>query len=150
MSHPAQRDLLHTVLQLLATQGTSSLAEGWRLLLNEAMAQESSAVLQAQPYERGEGRLGSASGFKPKTLNTRVGSVQLHIPQVRDGIGFYPSALEKGVRSELALMLARAEMYDQGVSARKVSKIIEELCGHQASSSQVSACAAKLDVELQL
>ena len=150
MSHPAQTDLLHTVLQLLTTQGSSSLAEGLRLLLNEAMVQERSAVLQAQPYERCEGRLGSANGFKPKTLNTRVGAVQLRIPQVRDGICFYPSALEKGVRSEQALMLAMAEMYVQGVSTRKVSKIIEELCGHQVSSSQVSACAAKLDVELQL
>ena len=109
--HPAQTDLLHTVLQLLTTQGSSSLAEGFRRLLNEAMAQERSAVLQAQPYERCEGRLGSANGFKPKFLNTRVGPVELRIPQVRDGIDFYPSALKKGVRSEQTLMLAMAEMY---------------------------------------
>ena len=150
MTHPAQPDLLNTVLQLLTTDASSSLAEGFRLLLNEAMAQERSAVLQAQPYERCEGRLGSANGFKPRFLNTRVGSVELRIPQVRDGVSFYPSALEKGVRSEQALMLAMAEMYVQGVSTRKVSKIVEELCGHKVSSSQVSACAAKLDVELQL
>ena len=148
MTHPTSPDLLHTVLQLLTTQGTSSLAEGFRLLLNEAMYQERSAVLQAQPYERSELRLGSANGFKPKTLNTRVGQIDLRIPQVRDGIDFYPSALEKGIRSEQALMLAMAEMYVQGVSTRKVSKIVEELCGHQVSSTQVSACAAKLDVEL--
>src|ERR1700712_5216023 len=110
MTHPAQPDLLHTVLQLLTTDASSSLAEGFRLLLNEAMAQERSAVLQAGPYERCEGRLGSANGFKPRFLNTRVGSVELRIPQVRDGVSFYPSALEKGVRSEQALMLAMAEM----------------------------------------
>ena len=150
MTHPAQPDLLHTVLQLLTTQNPSSLAEGFRLLLNEAMAQERSAVLQAQPYERCEGRLGSANGFKPKNFATRMGEVTLRIPQVRDGIDFYPSALEKGVRSEQALMLAMAEMYVQGVSTRKVSKIVEELCGHKVSSTQVSACAAKLDVELQI
>jgi len=148
MTHPTSPDLLQTVLQLLTTQGTSSLAEGFRLLLNEAMYQERSAVLQAQPYERSELRLGSANGFKPKTLNTRVGQIDLRIPQVRDGIDFYPSALEKGIRSEQALMLAMAEMYVQGVSTRKVSKIVEELCGHQVSSTQISACAAKLDVEL--
>lgn len=150
MTHPNNPDLLNTVLQLLTTQGTSSLAEGLRLLLNEAMRQERSAVLQAQPYERSNERLGHANGFKPKSLATRVGQIELCVPQVRDGIDFYPSALEKGVRSEQALLLAMAEMYVQGVSTRKVSKIVEELCGHQVSSTQVSACAARLDVELQL
>ncbi len=150
MTHPNNPDLLNTVLQLLTTQGTSSLAEGLRLLLNEAMRQERSAVLQAQPYERSDDRLGHANGFKPKSLATRVGQIELCVPQVRDGIDFYPSALEKGVRSEQALLLAMAEMYVQGVSTRKVSKIVEELCGHQVSSTQVSACAARLDVELQL
>ena len=171
MTHPAEPDLLHTVLQLLTTQGSSSLAEGFRLLLNEAMLQERAAVLQAQPYERCEGRLGHANGFKPKTLATRMGAVELRIPQVRDGIDFYPSALERGVRSEpssseiacrqaarraererrqQALTLAMAEMYVQGVSTRKVSRIVEELCGHKVSSTQVSACAARLDGELQL
>jgi len=150
MTHPAQPDLLHTVLQLLTTQGSTSLAEGFRLLLNEAMSQERSAALQAQPYERCEQRLGHANGFKSKHFATRVGQVELRVPQVRDGIDFYPSALEKGVRSEQALMLAMAEMYVQGVSTRKVSRIIEELCGHQVSSAQVSTCAARLDSELQL
>ncbi len=100
--------------------------------------------------QRCDDRLGHANGSKPKTLNTRMGQVELRIPQVRDGIDFYPSALERGVRSEQALTLAMAEMYFRGVSTRKVSKIVEELCGHKVSSSQVSACTAKLDVELQL
>jgi transposase-like protein len=150
MTHHDNSDLLHTVLQLLTTQGTSSLAEGLRLLLDEAMRQERAAVLQAQPYQRCEERLGHANGFKPKSLATRVGTIEHAVPQVRNGIDFYPSSLEKGVRSEQALLLAMAEMYIQGVSTRKVSKIIEGLCGHQVSSSQVSACTAKLDVELQL
>lgn len=150
MTHHNDPDLLNTVLQLLTTQGSSSLAEGFRLLLNEAMRHERAAALQAQPYERCEQRLGRANGFKPKTLATRMGQVELRIPQVRDGIDFYPSALERGVRSEQALTLAMAEMYVQGVSTRKVSKIVEELCGHKVSSSQVSACSAKLDAELQL
>jgi transposase-like protein len=150
MTHHNHPDLLNTVLQLLTTQGTSSLAEGLRLLLDEAMRLERSAVLKTEPYQRCEERLGRANGFKPKSLATRVGQIELRIPQVRDGIDFYPNALQKGMRSEQALMLAMAEMYVQGVSARKVSKIIEELCGHQVSSSQVSTCTAKLDVELQL
>jgi transposase-like protein len=140
---------LNTVLQLLTSEGSSGFAEGLRLLVNEAMLQERAAVLQARPYERSDDRLGRANGFKPKTLATRVGPIQFRIPQVRDGVDFYPSALEKGARSEKALLLALAEMYVQGVSTRKVTKIVEELCGHSVSSTQVSTCAAKLDVELQ-
>jgi putative transposase len=149
MTHQIDSDLLTTVLQLLTAEGSSGFAEGLRLLVNEAMVQERSAVLQARPYERCETRLGRSNGFKPKTLATRIGPIEFRVPQVRDGIDFYPSALEKGIRSEQALMLALAEMYVQGVSTRKVTKIVEELCGHSVSSSQVSACAAKLDSELQ-
>ncbi len=149
MTNQIDSDLLNTVLQLLTSEGSSGFAEGLRLLVNEAMVQERSAVLQARPYERCEDRLGHANGFKPKTLATRLGPVQFRIPQVRDGVDFYPSALEKGARSEKALLLALAEMYVQGVSTRKVTKIVEELCGHSVSSTQVSNCAAKLDVELQ-
>ena len=87
-----------------------------------AMLQERCAVLQARPYERCDSRLGRANGFKPKTLATRVGPIQFRIPQVRDGVSFYPSALEKGIRSERALMLSLAEMYVQGVSTRKLPK----------------------------
>jgi transposase-like protein len=125
------------------------LAEGTRLLVNEAMRQERSQALHAQPYERTKARQGHANGFKPKTLATRVGAIQFRVPQVRGGLDFYPSALEKGVRSEQALMLALAEMYVQGVSTRKVSAIVEQLCGTSVSSTQVSQCAAKLDVQLQ-
>ena len=149
MTNRIEPELLNTVLQLLTTECSSGFAEGLRLLVNEAMAQERSAVLQARPYERCEERLGRANGFKPKTLASRVGPLLLRVPQVRDGVEFYPSALEKGARSEKALLLALAEMYVQGVSTRKVTKIVEELCGHSVSSTQVSACAAKLDVELQ-
>ena len=149
MTHQSDSHLLNTVLQLLTDQGSSGFAEGIRLLVNEAMQQERGAALQALPYERCDARLGHANGFKPKTLSTRMGAIEFRIPQVRDGIDFYPSALEKGVRSEQALKLALAEMYVQGVSTRKVSKIVEELCGTSVSSTQVSQCAAKLDVELQ-
>ena len=123
MTNQIDSDLLNTVLQLLTSQGSAGFAEGLRLLVNEAMVQERSAVLQARPYERCEDRLGRANGFKPKTLASRVGPIQLRVPQVRDGVDFYPSALEKGARSEKALLLALAEMYVQGVSTRKVTKI---------------------------
>jgi transposase-like protein len=139
---------LNTVLQLLSKEGASGFAEGLRLLVNEAMFQERSALLQARPYECSEARLGHANGFKPKTLATRLGAIEFRVPQVRGEVEFYPSSLEKGVRSEQALKLAMAEMYVQGVSTRKVSAIVEQLCGHSVSSTQVSQCAAKLNAEL--
>ncbi|NBQ16465.1 MAG: hypothetical protein EBU31_18095, partial [Proteobacteria bacterium] len=87
-----------------------------------------------------------ANGFKPKTLKTRVGRVDLRIPQTRDyrdenGRPFYPRSLERGVRSERAMTLAVAEMYVQGVSTRKVTAIVEELCGLEITSTQVSRAA---------
>jgi len=148
MAHQPKSELLNTVLQLLTEHGTDGLAEGLRLLINEAMVQERSHALQAQPYERTDTRTGHANGFKPKTLDTRVGAVTFAVPQVR-GLAFYPSALDKGVRSEQALKLALAEMYVQGVSTRKVAAIVEQLCGASVSSTQVSHCAAQLDAELE-
>lgn len=148
MTNHTDSEFLNTVLQLLTEQGHQGFAEGIRLLVNEAMARERSAALQAQPYERNDARKGQANGFKPKTLNTRIGPITFQVPQVRPGLEFYPSSLEKGVRSEQALKLALAEMYVQGVSTRKVSAIVEELCGTSVSSTQVSKCAAKLDIEL--
>jgi transposase-like protein len=71
----------------------------------------------------------------------------LKVPQTRDGT-FYPQSLEKGLRSERALLLAIAEMYVQGVSTRRVKRIVEELCGLEVSSSQVSRAAAELDAML--
>lgn len=149
MPHRTESDLLNTVLQLISEQGTAGLAEGIRLLVNEAMRVERSHVLQAQPYQRTETRTGHANGFKEKTLTTRLGPITFDIPQVRGDVDFYPSALQKGLRSEQALKLALAEMYVQGVSTRRVAAIVEELCGTSVSSTHVSQCAAQLDAELQ-
>jgi transposase-like protein len=149
MAHQTDPELLNTVLQLLTEQGSTGFAEGIRLLINEAMRVERHHVLQAQPYERTAARTGHANGFKDKAVNCRLGPITFDIPQVRGNVAFYPGALEKGRRSEQALKLALAEMYVQGVSTRKVSSIVEQLCGVSVSSTQVSQCAAKLDTELQ-
>jgi putative transposase len=149
MTHHTDPELLNNVLQLLTEQGHTGFAEGIRLLVNEAMRVERHHVLQAQPYERTDTRQGYANGYKSKTLASRVGPITFRVPKVRGATEFYPSALEKGIRSEQALKLAMAEMYVQGVSTRKVSAIVEELCGTSVSSSQVSACAQLLDGELQ-
>ena len=150
MTHLNHPQLLKSVLQLLSEEGSDGFAEGLRLLVNQAMQAERSNVLQAQPFERTDARLGHANGFKPKTLKTRLGPITFAIPQVRGDVEFYPSALDKGIRSEQALKLALAEMYIQGVSTRKVSAILEELCGTSVSSTHVSQCAARLDADLLL
>jgi transposase-like protein len=149
MTHQSHPELLNTVLQLFTDEGSSGLAEGIRMLVNEAMRLERQQALQAQPYERTLARKGYANGFKDKTMTTRLGPITFDIPQVRGDLEFYPAALQKGIRSEQALKLALAEMYVQGVSTRKVSAIVEELCGATVSSTQVSACAKLLDAQLQ-
>ncbi len=104
--------------------------------------------MHASPYERNENRIDYANGFKPKQLKTQIGALSLQIPQVRSR-EFYPSFLEKRIRSERALKLALAEMYVQGVSTRKVNAIMEELCGLEVSSTEVSRASKLLDEELE-
>ena len=119
-----------------------------RVLINQAMQVERSKYLQADEYERTEDRKGHANGYKPKTIRTRMGEITFAVPQVREG-GFYPSALEKGLRSERALTITLAEMYVQGVSTRRVKAITEQLCGVEISATQVSRATAQLDEVLQ-
>jgi putative transposase len=122
-----------------------------RLLLNLAMKAERSEVLGAAPYERTAERKGHANGFKNKTLQTRLGEITVAVPQVRGEVDFYPSALERGRRSERALTLAIAEMYVQGVSTRRVGPILAQLAGTlEISSMQVSRAAAQLDAQLEI
>jgi transposase-like protein len=148
MTHQMQTTALDEITELLCEHGFDGLAQAVTVLLNEVMKIERSHALGAAPYQRSENRKGHANGFKPKTLATRLGPLTVEVPQTR-GVAFYPSALEKGVRSERALKLAVAEMYDQGVSTRKVAAITEQLCGLEVTSGQVSRAAAVLDGELQ-
>lgn len=146
MTRP-EPSVIETVVDLLTENGLSQMAEVVRILLNEAMRIERSQVLEAEPYQRSEKRRGYANGYKPKTVATRLGDIDFQVPQAR-GVEFYPSALEKGLRSERALKVAVAEMYVQGVSTRKVTAVMEQLCGLEVSSTQVSRAAKLLDQEL--
>jgi transposase-like protein len=148
MTHPIQTTALEPIVELLAEHGFDGLAQAVTVLLNEVMKLERTHALGAGPYQRCEDRKGHANGFKPRTINTRLGALTLAVPQAR-GVEFYPSALEKGIRSERALKLAVAEMYVQGVSTRKVAAITEQLCGLEVTSTQVSRAAAALDDELE-
>jgi len=149
MTRDSKDTLLEDICEQISRNGFDGMAKVMEILMNAAMVLERSKALGAAPYERTEERVGYANGFKPRSFQTRMGEVQLQIPQVR-GIAFYPGCLEKGQRSEQALKVAIAEMYLSGVSTRKVAKITEYLCGFEVSSTQVSRLSQALDKEISI
>src|SRR6478609_1868674 len=116
-------------------------------VLQEVLEAEMSQALGAEKGERIEGQLGYRSGYYVCSLITRVGRVELRVPQDRQG-RFSSELFERYQRSEKALVGALAEMYIQGVSTRKIKTITEELCGHEFSASAISAINKRLDEEL--
>jgi transposase-like protein len=148
MSPDPKPSISEEVFEELIEAGTEAFRSVLEKLFNEAMKMERSQFLQASPYERTAQRRGYANGYKGKQVQSRVGELQLSIPQVR-GLSFYPKSLEKGCRSEKALKLAIAEMYVMGVSTRKVTEITEQLCGMEISATQVSRLAQMLDDQLE-
>lgn len=147
MTYETDCTLPNDLLEQISSQGFEFLPELIRILVNAAMHAERQKYLKVAPYERSNERQGHANGYKPKTVQTRLGEITFEVPQVREG-GFYPEVLEKGQRSERALTLTLAEMYVQGVSTRKVAAVIEQLCGTSISSSQVSRATGQLDETL--
>jgi transposase-like protein len=119
-----------------------------KAVMEEVMEAEMDEVLGATKSERTAGRLGYRSGHYTRRLITRVGTLELRVPQDRAG-RFNTEIFERYQRSEKALVAALVEMYVQGVSTRKVKAITEELCGHEFSASSVSALNVKLDEELE-
>jgi len=144
MTYQGDFTLSTELLEQISANGFAHLPELIREMINTAMQFERQQYLGAAPYQRTPERQDQANGYKPKTVKTRVGEITFDVPQVRNG-GFYPSALEKGLRSERALMLTYAEMYIQGVSTRKVKAILEKLCGTTVSAAQVSKATAIMD-----
>jgi len=116
-------------------------------VLQELLEAEMTEHVGAAPYERSEGRKGHRNGHKPRTLRTRVGTLNLLVPRDREGT-FSTRLFSRYQRNEKALVLALMEMYVEGVSTRKVKDITEELCGTSFSKSTVSHLAAGLDAEL--
>jgi len=116
--------------------------------LQQALEMEMEETVQAGKGERTEGRLGYRSGYYGRSLITRVGKLELRVPQDRQG-RFRTEVFERYQRSEKALVTALMEMYLQGVSTRKVKAITEELCGHEFSSSTVSRMVQQLDEKLE-
>lgn len=117
-------------------------------VMQAALQGEFDRFLGAGRWERTGERQGWRNGTKRRRLHTRVGTIELRVPKDREG-RFQPSLFERYQRSEKAFVLALIEMYIQGVSTRKVQKVVEQLCGVLVSASQVSALTKRLDAELE-
>ena len=135
-------------LQEIFGVNKDSFRELLREVLQEVLEQEMTEAIGAEKGERSPGRLGYRSGYYGRALVTRVGKLELRIPQDRQG-HFSTTIFERYQRSEKALVSALAEMYIQGVSTRKVKAITEELCGYAFSASAISAVNKTLDESLE-
>jgi len=134
-------------VQEILTQSPDGLREIVRSVMQEMLEAEMADALGAGKSERTAARVGYRSGYYSRTLVTRVGKLELRVPQDRDG-RFSTELFERYQRSEQALVATLAEMYVQGVSTRKVKAITEELCGHSFSASAISAINKRLDASL--
>ena len=117
-------------------------------VVQQMLEAEMTEHIGAAPYERSATRTGQRNGYKPRALRTRVGTLNLLVPQDREGT-FSTCLFSRYQRNEKALVLALMEMYLEGVSTRKVKEVTEELCGASFSRSTVSNLAAGLDAELE-
>ena len=148
ISDQINNTLIDQIIKELIGQGMEGIRPVLELLFNTAMKVERDEFLGAAAYERSCERKGYANGFKPKEIQTRMGPLELAVPQTR-GTGFYPNSIEKGTRSERALKVAIAQMYLEGVSTRRVQEITEKLCGYEISSTQVSRVTQELDEQFE-
>lgn len=151
MDEQNQTTLHDPLINLLFDAGLqNALPRIAEILLNAAMLLERETHIGAAPYQRGTDRNGYANGFKSRTFHTGIGALELAVPQVRQSDSpFHTSLLEKGSRSERALKSAIATMYVEGVSTRRVTRIMEQLCGFEVSSGQVSNLNKQLDEEFE-
>jgi putative transposase len=136
-------ELLHGLFQ--KDEGVSRLLEQ---VLNQILQAQVTEQIKAAPYERNEERVAYRNGTVPHTMTTRVGTLRLRVPRLRNG-QFSTDLFFRYQRSEQALVLALMEMVINGVSTRKVAKITEELCGTEFSKSTVSDLCKRLDPIVQ-
>jgi putative transposase len=136
------------VAQEILLDDPAFLREIVELVVQQLLEAEMTEHIGAAPYERSATRVGHRNGYKPRALRTRVGTLNLLVPQDREGT-FSTRLFARYQRNEKALVLALMEMYVEGVSTRKVKEVTEELCGISFSKSLVSELASGLDSELQ-
>jgi len=147
MAH-GNRKVDEEMVQGILLEDPAFLKEIVERVLQELLEAEMTEHIGAAPYERSATRSGHRNGYKPRTLRTRVGTLNLLVPQDREGT-FSTRLFSRYQRNEKALCLALMEMYVEGVSTRKVKDITEELCGTSFSKSLISSLASSLDSELE-
>lgn len=135
-------------LRELLVEDEDFLKTAVREAIEDVLEAEMEEALGAAKSERTSERVGYRSGYYTRGLITRIGKIELRVPQDRQG-RFRTEVFERYQRSEKALVSALAEMYVEGVSTRKVKKITEELCGHSFSASAISGVVKKLDGQLE-
>src|SRR5690625_1146577 len=118
------------------------------IILNEYMKKERDDYLNVDPYERSNARKDYRNGFYDRELMMSIGNVELRVPRTRSG-NFNTSLFEKYQRKEKSLILAMLEMVINGVSTRKVTKVVEKLCGESVSKSMVSSLTDSLQEEIE-
>jgi len=136
------------MLQEALMDNKDFLRERVRDFCQNLLEEEMEAHLGAKKYQRINSRSGYRNGYKPRTIKTRVGTLNLAVPQDRDG-NFCPKLFDRYQRNEKALVSAMMEAYLAGVSTRKVSKLTEALCGTSFSAATVSAITSKLDSQIK-
>ena len=124
------------------------LREMVRTMIQSVMEEEVGVHVGAGRHERNTERVAYRNGYKPRTINSRVGKIALEIPQVRGSEPYHPSMFARWQRSERALLVACAEMYFAGVSTRRVSDVLEAMGGFSLSASTVSRVAMDLDGQI--
>jgi putative transposase len=141
------RRISEEVAQGILLDNPTFLKEIVERVFQELLEAEMTEHIGASPYERTGTRTGQRNGYKPRALRTRVGTLNLLVPQDREG-AFSTRLFARYQRNEKALVLALMEMYVEGVSTRKVKEVTEELCGTSFSKSLISSLAGSLDSEL--
>lgn len=137
------------ILALLADNPDEAFRRMFQDCMNSVLRAESAKQLGAERYERTDGRVDSRNGFRERQLNTRIGRITLQVPRHRNQ-PFKTMVFENYSRSEAALVAAMAEMVVNGVSSRKVTNVMETLCGTPVSKSAVSDVCKTLDGDVKL
>jgi len=136
------------LLGVLAQQPDDVLAELMTRVAQAAIDAQFDEFIGAEHYERSPDRKDSRNGFRGRSVDTRMGSIDLRIPRAREE-SFIPPLLEHRKRSERALVAAVQEMVVSGVSTRKIERVLNELCVANMSKSQVGVLVAELDAQVK-
>jgi putative transposase len=142
------RMALAEVLRKAGVEQADFLREGVRVLAQELMEMELTEHVCAERHERTTERSGYRNGYRERPWDTRVGTIELQVPRVRDG-SFFPSLLEPRRRAEKALVAVVQEAYVQGISTRRVDDLVQALGMQGISKSQVSRLCIELDQEVE-